>query len=188
LSHVGQLHVARLRQSVSVVRAALGPARSMLLLIAIFSGVVNILALTSSIYMLQVYDRVLSSRSIPTLIALSLAALWLYGVQAILDVIRARMLVRISENVERDLAPRVFRVIVEMPLRARVGSAEAMQPLRIALQSAVLALGAYFVIHGNATGGIMLAASVTMSRALCANVDIRRRVEPSSPLNGRMLA
>ena len=102
----------------------------MLLLIAIFSGIVNILALTSSIYMLQVYDRVLSSRSIPTLIALSLAALWLYGVQAILDVIRTRMLVRISENVERDLASRVFRVIVEMPLRARVGSAEAMQPLR----------------------------------------------------------
>ena len=129
-SHAGELPVARLRQSVSVVRAALGPARSMLLLIAIFSGVVNILALTSSIYMLQVYDRVLSSRSIPTLIALSLAALWLYGVQAILDVIRTCMLVRISENVERDLAPRVFRVIVEMPLRARVGSAEAMQPLR----------------------------------------------------------
>ena len=105
-----------------------------------------------------------------------------------LDVIRARMLVRISENVERDLASRVFRVIAEMPLRARVGSAEAMQPLRIALQSAVLALGAYFVIHGDATEGIMLAASVTMSRAPCAHVDIRRRVEPSLPLNGRMPA
>ena len=53
--------------------------------VAIFSAVVNILALTGSIYMLQLYDRVLSSRSISTLIGLSLIVLAAYVLQGGLD-------------------------------------------------------------------------------------------------------
>ena len=52
------------------------------------SGLINILYLTGSFYMLEVYDRVLPSRSVPTLVALSLLALTLFAFQGVLDVIR----------------------------------------------------------------------------------------------------
>ena len=58
----------------------------------LISGVVNILALTGSFYMLQVYDRVSGSRSIPTLVALSSLAAGLYLFQGVLDVLGARCL------------------------------------------------------------------------------------------------
>lgn len=105
-------------------------SRFALISVGIFSSVVNILYLTSAIYMLQVYDRVLSSRSIPTLIALSLGALFLYLIQAALDIIRNRILTRIAFKFEESLAPKVFRVILELPRRSSVNSSEAMQPLR----------------------------------------------------------
>ena len=65
--------------------------------VAIFSAVVNILALTGSIYMLQLYDRVLSSRSISTLIGLSLIVLAAYVLQGGLDALRGKMLARIGD-------------------------------------------------------------------------------------------
>ena len=59
--------------------------------IAVVSGLINILYLTGSFYMLEVYDRVLPSRSIPTLVALSILALTLFAFQGVLDVIRSRV-------------------------------------------------------------------------------------------------
>ena len=58
---------------------------------AAFSGVSNILMLTGSFFMLQVYDRVLPSRSIPTLIALLALAVVLYAFQGALDLIRVAL-------------------------------------------------------------------------------------------------
>jgi ABC-type protease/lipase transport system fused ATPase/permease subunit len=59
----------------------------------VFSGVINILMLTGSFYMLdEVYDRVLPSRSVPTLIGLSLLAAGLSVFLGLLDLIRARVL------------------------------------------------------------------------------------------------
>ena len=58
--------------------------RGVLIAVAAMSGVVNVLYLTGSFFMLQVYDRVIPSRSLPTLAALSALALALYGFQAIL--------------------------------------------------------------------------------------------------------
>jgi PrtD family type I secretion system ABC transporter len=114
----------------SIINSCLKELRFAITSVAVFSGVVNTLALTSSIYMLQVYDRVLSSRSVPTLLALSLGALWLYLIQAALDIIRSRMLTRISHGVEIRLAPKVFRIVLEMPLRMQKISSLSMQPLR----------------------------------------------------------
>ena len=62
----------------SEVRLAAGALGSVIATLAIVSGVVNILALTGSFYMLQIYDRALGSGSIPTLLALSVLAIGLY--------------------------------------------------------------------------------------------------------------
>lgn len=62
----------------------------------VVSGVINLLALTGSIYMLQVYDRVLGSGSLPTLITLSVMAIGLYFFQGVFDVLRSQILVRVG--------------------------------------------------------------------------------------------
>ncbi|MXQ11387.1 type I secretion system permease/ATPase [Microvirga makkahensis] len=97
--------------------------------VAVFSAVVNILALTGSVYMLQVYDRVLSSRSIPTLVGLSLLALAAYALSGGLDMLRGRMLARIGARFDEILAPRVFDLVATMPLKGAKTS-ESMQPIR----------------------------------------------------------
>lgn len=114
----------------SPVRKALGAARRTFITVGLFSGVINILALTSPLYMLQVYDRVLSSRSVPTLVALSLAAAWMYAVQGILDVIRSRILVRVGAGIDEALGERVFRAVVALPLRDQRIRGDGLQPVR----------------------------------------------------------
>lgn len=79
------------------------------------SGVVNILALTGSFYMLQVYDRALTSQSIPTLLALSALAIGLYLFQGLLDVSRSQILVRLGARIDEKLAPLAHKVAIDMP-------------------------------------------------------------------------
>lgn len=96
---------------------------------AAFSGVSNILMLTGSFFMLQVYDRVLPSRSIPTLIALLALAVVLYAFQGALDLIRSRISVRIGRYLDETLGLRVFDAVVRLPLKTR-GDGDGLQPLR----------------------------------------------------------
>ncbi|MDQ0353984.1 ATP-binding cassette subfamily C protein [Rhodoplanes tepidamans] len=96
---------------------------------ALISGVVNLLALTAPLFMLQVYDRVLSSRSVPTLVGLAVLAAGLYAVQGVLDVIRARVLLRLGDALDARLSGRVHAAIVGLPLVARVPG-DGLQPLR----------------------------------------------------------
>ena len=97
--------------------------------VAVFSAVVNVLALTGSLYMLQVYDRVLSSRSIPTLIGLSLITLAAYALSGGLDMLRGKMLARIGARFDEQLSTRVFDLVSTMPLKG-AKQAESMQPIR----------------------------------------------------------
>src|ERR1700742_2285481 len=97
--------------------------------IAVMSGLINILYLTGSFYMLEVYDRVLPSRSVPTLVALSILALTLFAFQGILDVIRSRILVRIAATLDERLSARVYDIVVQLPLRTR-GQGDGLAPLR----------------------------------------------------------
>lgn len=97
--------------------------------IALVSAVVNLLALTGPLFMLQVYDRVLASRSLPTLAGLALLAGGLYAFQALLDILRARILVRLGERFEEAFARRVHEVVVRLPLVARMAG-DGLQPLR----------------------------------------------------------
>ncbi|WP_112661654.1 type I secretion system permease/ATPase [Microvirga flavescens] len=97
--------------------------------VAIFSAIVNVLALTGSLYMLQVYDRVLSSRSVATLVGLSLICLAAYVLSGALDTIRAKMLARIGARFDEILARRIFDLVAQMPLKG-AKSSESMQPIR----------------------------------------------------------
>lgn len=92
-----------------------GGLRKILIFVFLVSGVVNVLALTGSFYMLQIYDRALTSQSIPTLLALSVLAVGLYLVQGMLDVSRGQILARIGTRLDYQLAPLAHRVAMDMP-------------------------------------------------------------------------
>ena len=108
---------------------ALASYRWTFVAVACFSGVINVLMLSGSLFMLQVYDRVLPSRSVPTLVALMLLVALLYAVQGLLDMVRARVLARIGAGLDEFLSHRVFDSVVRLPLRAR-DRGEGLQPLR----------------------------------------------------------
>lgn len=99
--------------------AAVWAGRGALVTVMIVSGFVNVLMLTAPIFMLQVYDRVLPSRSIATLVGLAGIALMLFLIQSVLEVFRARILARFGRLVEERLSGRLFRTLlargVEMP-------------------------------------------------------------------------
>ncbi|WP_116133042.1 type I secretion system permease/ATPase [Tropicimonas sp. IMCC34043] len=91
----------------------------------VFSIFVNILALTGSLYMLQVYDRVLGSRSVETLVALSILVGFLFLMMGLLDYARGRVMARIAARFQAVLDRRVFSAV----LRSETGKpgAEAAQ-------------------------------------------------------------
>jgi ATP-binding cassette, subfamily C, type I secretion system permease/ATPase len=107
---------------------AISACRGAFLGIALMTGVLNVLYLTGSFFMLEIYDRVLPSRSIPTLVGLAVFALILYAFQGILDLIRGRVLVRIGASLDQDLSSRVYDVLVRLSLKTR--TADGLQPLR----------------------------------------------------------
>ncbi|MFM9940870.1 MAG: type I secretion system permease/ATPase [Hyphomicrobiaceae bacterium] len=103
--------------------------KGVLVALIVMSCVVNILSLTGSFYMLQVYDRVLTSHNLNTLVALSILAFVLFAFQAILEVIRAQVMRRVSDRIDRKLMPDAHDAALKLPLRGTSRS-EAMQPLR----------------------------------------------------------
>ena len=97
--------------------------------IALLSGLINVLYLTGSFFMLEVYDRVLPSRSLITLVALAIIALFLYAFQGLFDGIRGRIFARIGTSLDEELSQRVFRHVMAGPLRERP-TGDGQQPLR----------------------------------------------------------
>src|SRR5262245_14800904 len=96
--------------------------------IGLFSAFINVLALTGSLFMLQVYDRVLPSHSVPTLVALALLTATLFAFYGLLDLFRGRMLVRLGAWLDATISPQVYQAIVRLPL-ARIPNSKA-EPLR----------------------------------------------------------
>ncbi|NJO33345.1 MAG: hypothetical protein HC869_09570 [Rhodospirillales bacterium] len=121
----------RPRQSTatSELAAAFKACRNAFLSVGLFSGVSNILMLTGSIFMLEVYDRVLPSRSVPTLVALAVLAGLLFIAQGVLDLIRGRLLVRIGAALDETLSARVFQATVHLPLKTG-NATNGVDPIR----------------------------------------------------------
>jgi len=101
---------------------ALKSCRRAFIGVGVFSAVINMLMLTGPLYMLQVYDRVLLSRSMSTLVALSLLMGGLYMFMGLLELIRSRVLVRIGNQVEEILSERTFNVWVSQGRYGKNGS------------------------------------------------------------------
>jgi len=97
--------------------------------IALMSGVVNILALTGSFFMLQVYDRVIPGRSVPTLVGLAVFAAALFIFQGVLELIRSRLLVRIGMALDAQLSGQVYAALMRLPLRTKLAG-DGLQSLR----------------------------------------------------------
>jgi ABC-type protease/lipase transport system fused ATPase/permease subunit len=109
--------------------AAISPLKPAIAGIAVISGIVNVLALTAPLFMLQVYDRVLASRSVSTLIGLGVLAATLYAFQSLFDIIRSRILLRIGERFDHQLSGRVHDAVVGLPLEMPLPG-DGLQPLR----------------------------------------------------------
>ena len=97
--------------------------------VGVFSAWVNVLSLTGSLYMLQVYDRVMASRSVSTLVFLSLIALAAYLLLGVLDALRRRMLARVGAKFSEPLMERVYNAGATMALRG-MRPAVATQAIR----------------------------------------------------------
>src|ERR1700742_858041 len=97
--------------------------------IALFSGVINLLMLAGSLYMLQVYDRVIPSRNVATLLGLSLMVLLAYLMQGYLDALRTRMLCRVATLFDAGLQDSIQIALATLPLRG-VKPMQLQQPLR----------------------------------------------------------
>jgi ATP-binding cassette, subfamily C, type I secretion system permease/ATPase len=116
-----QLRLTPLNHAISAARSALIPA-------GIFSICVNALALVSPIYMLQVYDRVLSSRNLMTLLFLTIIAVFLYIVYGSLEALRSRVLIRGGARFENVLRTPLFETTFSAMLGRIAGS--GAQPFR----------------------------------------------------------
>ena len=109
--------------------SALSSCRAAFVGVAVMSGVVNVLYLTGSFFMLEVYDRVIPSRSVPTLIGLMALALTLYAFQGALEAIRSRILARVGAALDEALSGRVFDLVVRAPLKG-AAPGDGLLPLR----------------------------------------------------------
>lgn len=94
---------------------------------ALFSALINLLMLTGSVYMLQVYDRVLPSGSVPTLLGLFAVVVVLYALLGVYDLLRQRLLSRGGHRLEREMAGPVFSVFLA---RGTSGPLRDMETLR----------------------------------------------------------
>jgi ATP-binding cassette subfamily C protein len=113
----------------SELSAALASCRGTFVSIGLISGMSNILMLTGSFFMLEVYDRVLPSHSLQTLVGLVVLAGGLFVMLGLLDLIRGRILVRIGANLDEALSGRVYDTLVRLPLK--VGNrSDGVLPLR----------------------------------------------------------
>ena len=120
---------APLTKTHSALAEAFKDCRKAVWSVVIFSGAMNFLMLVGPIYMLQVYDRVLTSRSVPTLAALSVFLVGAYACQTALEVIRSRIIVRAAALLDRRLGPSVHAAVVQIATLSR-DPGQAQQPMR----------------------------------------------------------
>jgi ATP-binding cassette, subfamily C, bacterial len=109
------------------LQSALGACRHYFITALIFSLAINLLYLAAPLYMLQVYDRVITSASQATLVMLTLVLMLALGSLAGLDVVRARVLTRAGVRLDRLLAGRVFAATMEGALKGGPSSSQMLR-------------------------------------------------------------
>jgi len=117
----------RRRDQRNPAERALGVCRSAFLALLLFSFAVNALMLTVPIYMLQLFDRVITSKSVETLVMLTIAALGAFLILGALEVVRSRLLQRVGVKLDRALSGDAFKASVA---HAVGGGGHSIQALR----------------------------------------------------------
>ena len=109
--------MSKLASPHSELKDALLSFRHAYVTVGAFSFAINLLMLTPSIYMLQIYDRVLGSGSTATLLLLTLIALGLFALMSMMEWVRSRVLVRVGARLDLEINARVFDAAFERNLR-----------------------------------------------------------------------
>jgi PrtD family type I secretion system ABC transporter len=112
-----------------LIALALGDCRRVFWSVALFSAMVNALMLTGPLYMLQVYDRVLTSHSVPTLVALSVLLCGAFVLQAGMDLIRGRLVTRSAAFLDEHLSAVAHRAAIRLSTLSRQ-TGETPAPVR----------------------------------------------------------
>jgi ATP-binding cassette, subfamily C, type I secretion system permease/ATPase len=129
MSMSSRVHPGPTSNKPSELATALAACRSAFIGTAAISGMSNILMLSGAMFMLEIYDRVLPSHSMPTLVGLVVLVAGLYAALGFLDAIRGRILARIGRSLDEALSGRIYDTLVLLPLRVG-GRSEGNQPLR----------------------------------------------------------
>lgn len=170
------------------LRAVRGAGWGLFWSVAIFSVVVNVLMLTGPLFMLQVYDRVLASRSVETLTALFILIVFLFLLMGFLDMIRGRVMQRIAARFQENLEGRVFQASLREGAHTGNESAATSAGLRdldsvqrliaspvllaaLDLPWVPIFLGAVYVFHPvlglvATAGGLILVAMTVLNRVM----------------------
>ncbi|NCO86679.1 MAG: type I secretion system permease/ATPase [Rhodobacterales bacterium] len=178
------------------LRAARRESRLLYWFVALFSLFVNLLMLTGPMYMLNVYDRVLGSRSLETLVALTVLVAFLYGCMGLLDMVRGRVMGRIGARFQAQLDERVFSASLRGSANPRVArqaasglrDLESVQRLIISpvlmglfdLPFAPLFFLGIFVFHPLLGILGLFGAAVLIAFALANQMTTRRPIEQST--------
>jgi PrtD family type I secretion system ABC transporter len=115
------------REGKNELHVALLSYKNTFVTVGLFSFLINMLMLVPAIYMLQIYDRVLTSRNQDTLLMLTIIMIMMYIVIGFLEWIRSQILIRLSNGMDQQLSGKVFQATFEKSLR--FGSANAIQYL-----------------------------------------------------------
>ncbi|MDE2486715.1 MAG: type I secretion system permease/ATPase [Alphaproteobacteria bacterium] len=106
---------------------AINETRPAILIAVFFSLFINLLALVSPLYMLQVYDRVLQSRSTTTLVFITLIAVFLYFVYGALESLRTQVLVRAGIKFDGEVRGHIFKSVLDATVQHRPGGSQAFR-------------------------------------------------------------
>ena len=159
--------------------------------VGLFSLFANLLMLTGPLYMLQVYDRVLGSGSVETLVALSLLMAFLFVIMGMLDFVRGRIMARVGMQFRRALEPRVFeaglRRAAVLPDQEGLGGVQDLAHVQRLIGAPVLLalydmpwtpifFAAIFVFHP-LLGVLALAGALALIAVTLANQMLSRRAQ-----------
>ncbi|KIX17785.1 MULTISPECIES: type I secretion system permease/ATPase [unclassified Paracoccus (in: a-proteobacteria)] len=186
---------ANLTDGARELRQARATGWPLFLSVGVFSAVVNLLMLTGPLFMLQVYDRVLASRSVETLTALFVLVIFLFVLMGAIDIIRNRVMQRIAARFQDRMEGRVFDAALrEGALRGDESAATAGgmrdldsvqrligSPVMLAffdLPWAPLFLAAVFMFHP------VLGIVATVGGGILVGTTILNRVLTRAPLQG----
>lgn len=120
---------AKLPEKPTLLNAAVKSAQPALITAMVFSFFINILALVSPLYMLQVYDRVLASRNVMTLIVLTLICVFLFIVWGFLEALRTQVLVRGGLKMDAQVRDPIFKAVLDSTLNKRGMGGQAFRDM-----------------------------------------------------------